>query len=112
MLGYEAYSLLFGMSSWSSDPEVFVKRFDPESHTNDYIIDTEEHQPGGPYKLPFTVSAVEEPGAQPTPEPVAEAPAVLVPGQNCVDCHIDQAILENLAVEEEEVESEESSGEG
>ena len=51
MLGYETYSLLFGMSSWTSDPEVFVKRFDPEKHTSDYTIDTTAHEPGGPYNL-------------------------------------------------------------
>ena len=112
MLGYEAYSLLYGMSSWTSDPEVYVKRFDPEKHTNDYIIDTEAHQPGGPYELPFTVPDAGEPGAEPTDEPADEAPAVVAPADNCVACHTDKASLKDLAVEEEEVESEESSGEG
>jgi rhodanese-related sulfurtransferase len=112
MIGYEAYSLLFGMSSWTSDPEIFVKRFDPETHTNDYIIDTEAHQPGGPYELPFSVPGTEEPGPEPTPQPPAEAAAVAAPAQNCASCHTTQAILQGLAVEEEEVESEESSGEG
>ena len=27
MLGYDASSLSFGMSSWTTDPEVYVKRF-------------------------------------------------------------------------------------
>jgi rhodanese-related sulfurtransferase len=112
MLGYEAYSLLFGMSSWTSDPEVFVKRFDPEKHTNDYIIDTEAHQPAGPYELPFAVPGAEEPAQEPTPSPVADASALVAPAHNCVNCHTSQAILKRLAVEEEEVESEESSGEG
>ncbi len=112
MLGYEAYSLLYGMSSWTSDPEVYVKRFDPEKHTNDYRIETEANLPGGPYDLPFTVSAGGEPGQQPTSSPEEEGPAVLTPGHNCVLCHTDKASLETLAVEEEEVESEESSGEG
>jgi len=112
MLGYEAYSLLFGMSSWTSDPEVFVKRFDPGKHTNDYIIDTEAHQAGGPYELPFAVSGAEEPGPEPTPPPGAEAAAVLAPAHNCVSCHTDKASLKRLAVEEEEVKSEEATGEG
>ncbi len=112
MLGYEAYSLLHGMSSWTGDPEVYVKRFDPATHTNDYIIDTEAHEPAGPYELPFTVAGAQEPAPEPTPEPTAEAPAVVAPAQSCVNCHTTQAILEGLAVEEDEVESEESSGEG
>ncbi|MBN1139829.1 MAG: rhodanese-like domain-containing protein, partial [Anaerolineae bacterium] len=112
MLGYEAYSLLYGMSSWTGDPEVYVKRFDPEKHTNDYIIDIEAHQPGGPYELPFAVSGAAEPGAEPTSPPVAEVPVVVAPADNCVRCHTDKASLKSLAVEEEEVESEESAGEG
>jgi rhodanese-related sulfurtransferase len=112
MLGYEAYSLLFGMSSWTSDPDVYVKRFDPEQHTGDYIIDTEAHQPAGPYELPFAVVGAEKPVPQPTPQPTAEAPEAVAPANNCLFCHTNQEILELLAVEEEEVESEESSGEG
>jgi rhodanese-related sulfurtransferase len=112
LLGYEAYSLLHGMSSWSSDPNVFVKRFDPDTHANDYILDTEAHQPGGPYQLPFSVSEAEETGAEPAPSAEAEAPALVLPAQNCVSCHTDQASLQKLAVEEEEVKSEEAAGEG
>jgi rhodanese-related sulfurtransferase len=112
MLGYEAYSLLYGMSSWTSDPEVYVKRFDPEKHTNDYRVETQANAPGGPYELPFTVSGAEGEGPEPTSPPVAEAPAVLVPAYNCVRCHTDKASLQRLAVEEEEVQSEESAGEG
>ncbi|MGD2148264.1 MAG: rhodanese-like domain-containing protein, partial [Anaerolineae bacterium] len=56
MLGYDAYSLLFGMSSWTSDPDVFVKRFDPEAHTSDYGVELEANDPGGPYELPFAVT--------------------------------------------------------
>jgi len=112
MLGYEAYSLLFGMSSWTTDPQVYVKRFDPETHTSDFIIDTEAHQPTGPYELPFTVSATEEPGEEPTAEPEGETVALVTRAQNCVSCHTDQDTLQDLAVEEEEVVSEESSGEG
>jgi hypothetical protein len=112
MLGYEAYSLLHGMSSWTSDPEVFVKRFNPETHTADYIIDTEAHQPGGPYDLPFAVSGAQEPAPEPAPEPEAEAAEAVSPAQNCLNCHTNQDILQAMAVEEEEVTSEESSGEG
>jgi rhodanese-related sulfurtransferase len=110
MLGYEAYSLLFGMSSWTSDPEVFVKRFDPEKHASDYTIDTEAHEPGGPYKLPF---AVVEEGVKPAPQPTPEAGLVpvSVEAMNCVTCHTDEPSLRELAVEEE-VKSEETSGEG
>jgi len=111
MLGYEAYSLLYGMSSWTGDPAVYVKRFDPEKHTNDYIVDTVAHAPGGPYELPFVVTGALEPGAEPTPEPAGEA-AAAAPADNCVRCHTDKAILKGLAVEEEEVKSEESAGEG
>jgi hypothetical protein len=112
MLGYDAYSLLFGMSSWTGDPEVYAKRFDPEKHTNDYTTDTEAHLPGGPYALPFAVAGAEEPEPEPTAEPVVEGEAVVAPAYNCVSCHIDQVSLKSLAVEEEEVVSEESAGEG
>ncbi len=110
MLGYEAYSLLFGMSSWTTDPEVFVKRFNPETHASDYAIDTEVHQPGGPYELPF---AVVEEEAKPVPKPTPEAGLVPVSvgAMNCVTCHTDEASLKELAVEKE-VKSEETSGEG
>ena len=110
MLGYEAYSLLFGMSSWTTDPEVYVKRFDPEKHTGDYTIDTEAHEPGGPYKLPF---AVVEEEVKPVPKPTPEAGLlpVSVGAMNCVTCHTDEATLQALAVEKE-VKSEKTSGEG
>ena len=65
MLGYEAYSLLHGMSSWTSDPDVFVKRFNPDTHTGDYTIDTEPHEPSGPYELPIPLA-----GTGPPPAPV------------------------------------------
>ncbi|NOX60758.1 MAG: rhodanese-like domain-containing protein, partial [Chloroflexi bacterium] len=40
MLGYDASDLLFGMSGWSDDPNVFVKRFDPDKHAHDYMVET------------------------------------------------------------------------
>ncbi|GAF67917.1 unnamed protein product, partial [marine sediment metagenome] len=52
MLGYDAFALKFGMSAWTGDPEVFVKRFDPDAHTFDYTVDLEAHQAGGPYLAP------------------------------------------------------------
>ncbi|NOZ72732.1 MAG: rhodanese-like domain-containing protein [Chloroflexi bacterium] len=38
-LGYDASTLLFGMSGWSDDPAVFVKRFNPEVHAHDYRVE-------------------------------------------------------------------------
>ncbi len=110
MLGYEAYSLLFGMSSWTTDPEVFVKRFNPEKHAADYTVDTEAHEPGGPYQLPFALVEEElKPVPQPTPE--AGLLPVALGASNCVACHTDEPSLRALAVEKE-VKSEETSGEG
>jgi rhodanese-related sulfurtransferase len=112
MLGYEAYSLLFGMSSWTTDPEVFVKRFDSEKHAGDYPIDTEAHEPGGPYEMPTPLAgAGPQPVPEPMPQPVAELPPVSVGASNCVACHTDKPSLQALAVEKE-VKSEKTSGEG
>jgi rhodanese-related sulfurtransferase len=111
MLGYDAAALLHGMSSWTSDPEVFVKRFNPETHVHDYAIDLEAHEPGGPYEPPAPlVEEASEPVPEPTPAPVAEVPVAAV-ASNCVSCHTNRQILEVLAVEEE-VKSEKTSGEG
>ena len=38
-LGYNATALLHGMSGWTTDPNVFVKRFNPEKHAHDYPIE-------------------------------------------------------------------------
>jgi rhodanese-related sulfurtransferase len=112
MLGYEAYSLLFGMSSWTTDPDVFAKRFDPEKHANDYTIDTKAHEPGGPYELPTPLAGEgPQPVPKPTPPPVAELPSVSVGASNCVACHTDKPSLQAVAVEKE-VKSEKTSGEG
>ena len=40
MLGYDASSVLFGMSGWSDDPDVFVKRFNLDVHAKDYITES------------------------------------------------------------------------
>jgi len=110
MLGYEAYSLLFGMSSWTSDAEIFVKRFTPEKHTGDYPIDTIAHEPGGPYELPIPL-AEEEGKPIPPPAPEVGMLPVTVGAMNCVTCHTSEASLKALAVEKE-VASEKTSGEG
>jgi rhodanese-related sulfurtransferase len=111
MLGYDASALLHGMSSWTTDPEVFVKRFNPETHVHDYTIDLEAHAPGGPYEGPAPlVEEAPQPVPEPTPAPVAEMPVAAV-GSNCVSCHTNRQIMEVLAVEEE-VKSELTSGEG
>ncbi|MBU1747919.1 MAG: rhodanese-like domain-containing protein, partial [Chloroflexi bacterium] len=110
MLGYKTYSLLHGMSSWTSDPAVYVKRFDPAKHTADYTIDTTAHKPGGPYKLPIPLAGGEvQPIPQPTP---ATGPLpTSIAASNCVACHTDKPSLQALAVEKE-VKSEQTSGEG
>jgi mono/diheme cytochrome c family protein len=107
---------MFGMSSWTSDPEVFGKRFDPETHTSDYTIDTKPHEPGGPYELPTPLAAAGPgvgPAPPPVPAPAAEIAATQAEATNCISCHTDDETLRALAVEEEEEKtSEESSGEG
>ncbi|MCB0203385.1 MAG: rhodanese-like domain-containing protein [Anaerolineae bacterium] len=40
LLGYDAASMTYGMSGWSDDPEVYVKRFDPETTPRDFAFDT------------------------------------------------------------------------
>jgi rhodanese-related sulfurtransferase len=114
MLGYEAYSLLFGMSSWTTDPEVYAKRFNPEVHTGDYTIDTESHELTGTYELPTPLAGVgPAAGPAPVPTPVAEVPITQAEASNCISCHTDKAAVQALAVEEEEEKTtEESEGEG
>ena len=111
MLGYEAYSLLHGMSSWTTDPDVYVKRFDPDTHAGDYTIDTEIHEPGGPYEPPTPLLAGEEAKPVPKPTPGAGLLPVSFGAANCVACHTNTASLQALAVEKE-VKSEKTSGEG
>jgi rhodanese-related sulfurtransferase len=82
--GYDAKTLLFGMSSWTSDPEVFVKRFNPEKHAHEYVTATESGVWGdATYDLP------EAPGA----DPVAAAAAWLGDGPNYITA---EALYENL----------------
>lgn len=51
MLGYDAYSLLFGMGGWSNNPEVYVLRFDPAA-VPDYSVTAEVVQATETYSLP------------------------------------------------------------
>ena len=57
ILGYNAFCLTHGMSSWTADPDVFVKRFDSETHASDFAVDAEEYLPGGPYSPPAPLAA-------------------------------------------------------
>jgi rhodanese-related sulfurtransferase len=114
MMGYTACSLLFGMSSWTNDAEVYAKRFNPEVHTGDYTIDTQAHEPGGPYELPTPLAAA-GPQLESEPEPtlLAEMPHAQAAASTCISCHTDKPTMQALAVEEEEEKSsEESTGEG
>lgn len=36
MLGYDASNLVFGMSSWTDDPDVYVKRFEAGTNAREY----------------------------------------------------------------------------
>ena len=40
VLGYDVQNLLHGMASWSTDPDVYVKRFNPEAHQGDFKVET------------------------------------------------------------------------
>ncbi|MCB0238415.1 MAG: rhodanese-like domain-containing protein, partial [Anaerolineae bacterium] len=42
MMGYDAYSLVYGMSGWSNDPTAYVKRFDAEKSARQYATSTDE----------------------------------------------------------------------
>ncbi|MBN1317861.1 MAG: rhodanese-like domain-containing protein, partial [Anaerolineales bacterium] len=113
MLGYDATALLHGMSSWTTDPEVYVKRFTPDTHAHDYTIDLETHQLTGSYELPAPlVEITVQPESETEPDQGAEdmIPASVV-SANCISCHTDKKELQELAVEEE-VKSELTSGEG
>jgi len=51
VLDYDVQNLLHGMSSWSTDPNVYVTRFDPATHQGDYKVETTPNE-GGNYSLP------------------------------------------------------------
>ena len=46
-LGYDVQNLLHGMSSWSSDPAVYVSRFDAATHQHDYAVGTSANTASG-----------------------------------------------------------------
>jgi rhodanese-related sulfurtransferase len=52
VMDYEVQNLLHGMSAWSSDPDVYVKRFSPESHQKNYQIETVKNDITGNYDYP------------------------------------------------------------
>jgi rhodanese-related sulfurtransferase len=110
MLGYDAAALLYGMSSWTSDPEVYVKRFDPATAVNDFRVELESNEPAGPFSLPKPLVEATRTTAEPAPTREAAAPETTVT-RNCVACHTNAPMLQILAVEEE-TKSEKTTGEG
>ena len=51
MLGYDAYNLLYGMSGWSNNPDVYIRRFDPAT-VPDYPTTTEPTVATETYAMP------------------------------------------------------------
>jgi rhodanese-related sulfurtransferase len=102
MLGYDATNLLFGMCSWTQNTEVAPNCFDNETAAKDYNIET---TPNIFVPKEEPVTPVEEP--LPSPEE-----AVVLAGDTCVGCHSSEVLLKQVASPEEEVTSEETSGEG
>lgn len=51
VMDYDVQNLLHGMSSWSTDPDVYVKRFNPDAHQGDYKVETVANT-GGSYGIP------------------------------------------------------------
>ncbi len=49
--GYEVENLYHGMSSWTSDPDVYKRRFDPATSQGSYETETTSNA-GGSYALP------------------------------------------------------------
>lgn len=52
VLDYEVENLLHGMSSWTTDPAVYVKRFDPATAQGDYNVETTANTATGSYDYP------------------------------------------------------------
>jgi rhodanese-related sulfurtransferase len=42
VLGYDASNLQFGMGNWTNDPDVYVRRFDPDTTPKDYPVESVE----------------------------------------------------------------------
>jgi rhodanese-related sulfurtransferase len=51
VLGYDVSNLLHGMSSWTTDPAIYVTRFDPATGQGDYATETTVNA-GGSYGYP------------------------------------------------------------
>ena len=51
VLDYDVQNLLHGMSSWSTDPDVYVTRFDPATSQGDYKVETTAND-AGTYDFP------------------------------------------------------------
>jgi len=51
VLDYDVQNLLHGMSSWSTDPDVYVKRFDPATNQGDFKVETTANE-AGTYDFP------------------------------------------------------------
>ena len=82
--GYDAKALLFGMSSWTTDPNVYVKRYNPEKHAHNYPVTKEAASwPNETYELP----------QPPADEPVGAAYAWLKDGPDFITA---EALYENL----------------
>jgi rhodanese-related sulfurtransferase len=41
ILGYDVQNLRHGMASWTTDPDVYVSRFDPATSQGDYAVETQ-----------------------------------------------------------------------
>ena len=52
LVGYDVNNLLHGMSSWSDDPAVYIKRFNPEKAQGDYKVETTPNTPTMSYDSP------------------------------------------------------------
>jgi len=46
VLGYDVHNLHHGMAAWSTDPEVYVTRFNPATDQGDYAVETTANEPG------------------------------------------------------------------
>jgi rhodanese-related sulfurtransferase len=51
-LGYDVQNLLHGMSSWTTDANVYVSRFDAATHQNDYNVETTANDATGTHEYP------------------------------------------------------------
>lgn len=52
VMDYDVQNLLHGMSSWTTDPDVFVSRFNPDTHQGDYAFETTPNAAADTYDSP------------------------------------------------------------